>query len=89
MYVVRLYLHGNDLSPQLVHFGTKQLIQSLRNRAGKHLASVLWAPDQVVGYVVDSVSSSLTFHSLIVAQVFYSVKLGLRRREKERYSPPR
>jgi hypothetical protein len=89
MHVVLLYLQGNNLSLQLSHLGTKQLIQSLRHRIGEHPVSVLWTPDQVVGHVVDSVSSSLAFHSLIVAQMFDVVKLGLRRRKEERHSPPR
>jgi hypothetical protein len=89
MYVVRLYLQGNNLSLQLGNFGAKQLVQASDHRTGQHLVAVLGAPYQVIGDVVDSVAGTPIFHRLILAQMFHSVKLSQRQRQEERHSSPR
>jgi hypothetical protein len=86
MHVIRLYLQGNNLSPQRFNLGVNQLTQSLGNRAEEHPATVLGAPDQVVGHRVYCVPSS---HDSILAQTFYLVKYNLLSRKEERHSPPR
>ena len=82
MNVIWLNFKGNDFALQFGHLIENQLLQALANRANQYFAAIFGAPYQVVGYIIDCVASSLSFHKQILAQVFDAVKPGKEKKWK-------